>query len=304
MKEKYLWAALIVILISWAGNYTYFQSKQLDEPIFLKHYSDSYYIKDGESMLTFYYLTNKQNPANVHYLRIDGHEFYPNNQGMSFHYDQEFRHHYLKSVMIPFPEHSLPISGDGTWTFESMEVGFDQYPPRTYDIGKVAFYPQQEAELPFDFRMSSGSSSHRSDTAFVATEKVTLEAIKIPFPEAADDLEVKLNLDQEKLKELDALQDGRDIPEWYDQSLHEDWNKIDGVIANDDFFPYSIEKDEWLRMMIYFNPERTSAFEFSLNLQGTTENGERFNIMAPINDFPSLEQKDVDELVDQQGGAY
>ena len=57
MKEKILWVGLIFVMISWVGNYLYFQSKQLEHPIFLDHYYEVY-LQD-ETYLTFYYLSNE-----------------------------------------------------------------------------------------------------------------------------------------------------------------------------------------------------------------------------------------------------
>jgi hypothetical protein len=306
VKERYLLMAIIVILISWGGNYTYFLSKQLDEPIFLKHYYESYITKEGEDQLTFYYLVNKQSPANVKYVKIDGIEFYPIDDGFGSNsdiqqYDQEFKHQYLKSFTINFARHSLPLEEGSTepWTFEKMEVGFDTLPVMTVDIGKVAFFLEPKTKSPLEFRKSSSSNDHREEQEIVATEKVKIEDITTPYSKLANDVAIKVNSDQ--MNEMVLLNEDKVMPAWFNDSMRKNWQEAHGISLNKNLYPFNLEKDEWMRLNIFINPNQHSYLQYSLKIHGTTTSGHSFTSKLPITDHPYLEQKDVDEIIAVQG---
>ncbi|WML44431.1 hypothetical protein [Neobacillus sp. PS3-40] len=306
MKEKHFWLAIFVILISWGGNYTYFLSKQLDEPIFLKHYYESYITKEGEAQLTFYYLVNKQSPINVQYVRIDGIEFYPIDDGSWTNpdiqqYDQEFKHQYLKSFTINFPRQSLPIAegSTGPWTFEKMEVGFDTSTVMTVDIGKVNIFLEPQKKPPLEFRMGSSGNDHREEQEFAATEKVKIEDITTPFSELAKNVAIKVNSDQ--MNELDLLNKDKVLPAWFNDSMRKNWQETHGISLNETLFPFNLEKGEWMRLIMFINPNQHSYLQYSLKIHGTTASGHSFTSEIPITDHPYLEQKDVDEIIAAQG---
>mgnify|MGYP003499623272 CR=1 FL=1 len=62
MKQFWFWGALTLIGVAWEINIAIYETKQLDEPIVLKHYIEQ---PMGEThFFTIYYLANKNNPAN------------------------------------------------------------------------------------------------------------------------------------------------------------------------------------------------------------------------------------------------
>jgi hypothetical protein len=302
VKEKYLWISLMVIAISWIMNFTYYQSKQLDEPIFLTHYYETQ-IYDV-SHLTLYYLTNKNDPSHVTYVEIDGRQFYPQNSFSMWsentpQYDQDFRHHFLKSVVIEFPKDSVPIKtgSNNVWSFEEMKVGFNDGRSITKNIGKVRMSHPKDVGKYLESRISSSSNQHRSEETLVALEPITIGAISVPFLEVEQDIEVKVNLDQEKLSVLDGLREGKDVPEWDRGSINEDWKDVKGIIVDDKLFPLTLDKHDWIKIMIYTNPNPPNVLDFSLNIKGTDANGKPFTGMTHVNERPYLEQKDVDEII-------
>ncbi|HYK71613.1 MAG TPA: hypothetical protein VEV44_00570 [Pseudoneobacillus sp.] len=308
MKSKYLWIFLGLIGISWIFNYTYYQYNQLDKPIFLKHY----YVNEiyDENQLTFYYLTNKDDRSLINYVRIDGVDFYPQNQfGMWSNnippYVQEFRHHYLRSVTIPFSKQIIPIK-DGSnmaWSFEDMEIGFSNQPPSMVNIGKVQFSPITNQERFLESRMSSSNNQHRSDESLVALESVIIEGFDIPFPELNDDIEVKINLNQKKLKELEDLRNGKEIPKWLNENMQADWNSVKGISIKEIPFPFTLEKNEWLNIMTFTNPEANNVIGLGLRMKGKTIDGKTFTSKTYISEQPYLEQKDVDEIIAESKGG-
>ncbi|SEN63995.1 hypothetical protein SAMN05192533_11672 [Mesobacillus persicus] len=305
MNGKIFTAAIFIIVISWGMNYAYYHSKLLEKPIFLEHFYEAY-IQD-ERQLTFYYLTNKQNAAEVSHVVIDGvegvnvrneHVGFWNDSGPRF--NQEFRHHYLKSVTLEFRQDSMPLGElDSTFTFETMEVFFQDQSTVIAEIGKVVFYPEDEYQRVFDSRMSSGSNQHRSEEALVANEPLSIDRITIPFADKlAGEVAVKVDLDQERLKEFDALKTGGDFPAWFEETRNNEWEDTPGISIDEGIFPLRLDSNEWLSLNMYFNPERTSFFEFSIQMEGATDKGESFVHRSHIIDAPNLNQQKVDQLVD------
>lgn len=311
MKEKIFWIGIVIVVFSWIGNYIYFQSKQLKQPVFLDHYYETYLQE--ENYLTFYYLTNKQDLFEVNYAIIDGVEVYPASNGGVWNwssntptFEQEFSHQYLKSVRLQLPNYDLPIEegSNDIWALEEITFAFSNGEMVTTDIGSVNVYGKLPNSDVFEIVVSSGSNQHRSDNTMVATKPVTVEAITVPFnKEISRDVLVKVNLDQEKLKTLDVLKHGGNPPEWYEMELDLDWVKIGGVLIDENIFPFDLNKDDWLQLSMKFNPNRKSFFEFGIEIKGTTADGERFLRKASIIDHPYLTQQAVNEIIAEKVGG-
>lgn len=305
MKERYLWISTIVIAISWGINYLYFHSKQLAEPIFLTHYYEQELY--DETQLTFYYLANKSDSSEVAYIRLTREELIPRNGDIFWaqndpHYQQEFRHHYVKSFTINLRKEQLPMEPNTSeLIFEEMEVVFNNGPTLMVDIGKIRFTPVVRAEGILESRMSGGGGN-RSDQSLVALQPLSVEDITFPFPEIKNQLEVKVNVDQENLAILNKLIEGKDLPNWYHDTITEDWKDVKGLYLNEDIFPLRLNKHEWIQVMMYANAHRKTAFDFSLKLKGKTADGQSFTSTAHIMDPPHLSQKDVDEIIASKEG--
>jgi hypothetical protein len=314
LKEKYLWGGIVAIILSWALNYTYFKAQQLDEPIFLEHYYETYI--HGESQLTFYYLTNKQNPAEVVSVSVDGLEgvtVYDWESGFSMweeqpsiRYEQEYRHHYLKSVTLQFQEDSLPqLDLDSSFSFEKMEVFFNNGSSMSADIGHVNFYSNEDFDQgAFNSIMSSSSNQHRSEEAMVTKEALIIEKISVPFTEELSELvSVKLDFNQEKLKELEKLNQGGDISNWVDADRDVKWEETSGISIDEGLLPLELEDNEWLNLKLFFNPERSSYFEFAIKMEGKTESGKPFVHHSHIIDQPYFDQMEIDRLIAEKEGG-
>jgi hypothetical protein len=315
VKERFLWAGLLLIFLSWIGNYAYFQSKQLDHPIFLEHFYEG--LIGEEISFTFYYLTNKQAPAEVTHVQIDGVDMVNVlNDGQGFGvwqntsrptYVQEFRHHYLKSVTLQFNKDFIQLNdSEPSLSFETMEVFFNNNQSSIVaEIGKVNLYRDDRQTDVFDSRMSSSSNQHRSEEAMVTREPIAIEEISTPFPEElAGEVAVKVDLDQERLKELEPVKHGGEMPAWLEENRERKWEDTPGVpIEEKALFPIKLNANEWMHLYMYFNPERTSYFEFGIHIKGKTESGNTFEQIAPIIDHPYLGQQDIDEIIAERGGG-
>lgn len=258
-------------------------------------------------MLTFYYLTNKSDSSTINFVQIDGIEAHPGlNDNFMWdsqepQFEQEYTHHYLKAVNIAFP---VEFEGDGPLTFFDMEVHFSDGKTVHADIGNVILHKMTENHNVIETQTSSSSNQHREEKTMVALEPITVEKIEIPFEEELfDDILIKVDLDQEKLRELEKLKTGAPPPDWFDEERDKEWSDLTGVLVSDKLLPFSLEQNEWIRISMQFNPTRQSFFEFNINLIGKTESGEEFVRELPIIDHPYLDQETINRIIEAKEGG-
>jgi hypothetical protein len=221
-------------------------------------------------------------------------------------FEQEFSHQYLKSVRLKLPTAFLPIEQDSedVWSFEEISFIFSNGEKVSSVIGKVNVYGKLPGSDTFETRVSSSSNHHRSDKTLVATKPVTIEVITVPFAEQiANDVDVKVVLDQEKLKELDVLKNGGEAPEWFEQERNLEWSEIKGVSIKEEIFPFHLDQNDWMQLSMRFNPDRRSYFEFGVSISGTTDAGETFLRKTPIIDHPYLTEQVIDDIISEKEGG-
>ncbi|MBM7571211.1 hypothetical protein [Aquibacillus albus] len=309
MKQRYLWIGMALIMISWVGNYLYFQSKQLAAPIFLDHYYEAY--GEDEVQLTFYYLTNKKNPADVSYVRIDDVEGYPHQPAGNWiwqdnqnqvQYEQAFRHHYLRSVTIRFNLRMSELFADGkeSYAFKEMDVFFQDQTDITADIGEVIIYKNRNDDPIFDNPVSSGSNQHRAQKSIVARQPVTIEEMDVPFEEVANDVSMKVHLQRPR---PDGITTEGSSPDWVQGKDNDDWERLPGDDIVEGLFPIYIEESDRIRLYLAFNPNRTSYFDFSIHIKGKTGDGQDFIYQTPFIDSPYLTQESVDQIIGKVEGG-
>ncbi|MCH1626706.1 hypothetical protein [Fredinandcohnia quinoae] len=312
MNVKIFWAGILIVLIGWGGNFIYYESKQIEQPIFLDHYYEMH-LNEEKVDITFYYLTNKKDTSSVNYVDINGVDAYPISDDFSFvwvdtntpQFEQEFSHQYLKSITVSIPSDSIPLenSRDEVWTFGEMDVFFSDGKTIHADIGKVAISKRRNIPGVLESRIGSSSNQGVSEQSFVATEPITINDILFPFPEdLSQELFVKIDLDHEKLKKLEQLMDNPDIPKWYQDDLNKNRDDAPGISISDNILPLELEKDDWVRLLMYTDQTRSSYFYFTFKIIGTSKEDEPFLIEVPIIDHPYLNEEKIKEIIASKGG--
>ncbi|MEH7385283.1 hypothetical protein V7147_07740 [Bacillus sp. JJ1521] len=308
MKGKIFWVSILIIILSFIGNFMYFQSKQLDAPIFLDHYYELTMYKEEETTLTFYYLTNKSDTSTVNYVMIDGVEAYPASNNNFFmwesqavpQFENEYTHHYLKALHLTIPGE---YEGEGPLSFSDIEVHFSNGITVQADIGEVILKKRSETPDVLESRMSYGSNQHFAEQSMVAIQPITIEKVEIPFAEEiSDDILVKVNLGQEKLRELNKHMTGGSRPVWFNAKRDAEWNARPGVLLTNDILPFKLEQNEGMPVMMQFNPTRESYFQFSIKLIGKTESDEEFVNEIPTIDHPNLDQEAINRIIAKKDG--
>ncbi|MDX8362539.1 hypothetical protein [Cytobacillus sp. IB215316] len=314
MKKYLFWLGLTIYVICFVGNYIYYQSKQLEDPIFLDHYYDIEVYNDNEVRLEFYYLTNKNDDATVKFALINGIEVYPRRDGQFNmwsdnlpEYKQEFTHYYLKSVIFSIPIKSLSNleNSAGIWTFEDMIVFFNNNQEVNANIGAVKINIGQPDTNIFHRRASGGSNQHYDFDLLVVNEPIIIQDIKTSFSKELDDqVKIKVDLDQKKLKQFEIVRQGQDPPQWFEDEGNLEIENKPGAYVSDGLFPFKLAAEDWMQLYIQHNPDHDSYYQINVIIEGMTEAGDEFIYTNGIIDDPYLDQQSINEIIEmKQGGA-
>ena len=252
--------------------------------------------------------------SDVSYVLLDGVEVYPvSSDEFSMwpshtpQFEQEFTHHYLKSVRLDLPQSVIPLEEgkEDSWSFEEISVTFSNGQTLTTNIGKVNVYDKLLDDKALESRISSSGNQHRSEQAMIATKPSTVEEITLPFSnDLSKDVFVKVNVNQEKLKDFNAIYHGGDAPDWFEDEQNLEWNEIEGMSINhEEGFPFHLDTNDWMHLSMQFNPQRKSFFEFGVTILGQSDEGEPFIYKAFIIDHPSLTQQDINEIIEEKQGG-
>lgn len=280
VKERYFWAALGLIAISWIVNSLYAQSKQLEEPIFLNHYIETTTDEEGHNYVTFYYLANKNDHSHINYIRLGDVEGFP--QGDYFFTSTTapqaidvFNHQELRSINVKLRSFSENTEKQ---SFNEMAVFYSDGRSSTASIGEVIVHPKRfyaNDDTTAMEQPSSGSSNDGSSwDTFRATEPLTIEKIAFPFDEPIEDRFSFTISGKQTEQPLDALK-----------------------------LPIHLEKDKSVTLRVNFKEKSfVNPFAFAIRISGTTAEGKPFTNYAYYNLFPYVTQDDVNRIIQEKTG--
>lgn len=280
MRERYFWAVLGLIAISWIANSLYAQSKQLEEPIFLDHYLETTIDEEGHNYVTFYYLANKNDHSHINYIRLGDVEGFP--QGDYFfasttapHAIDTYRHQELRSITV-----NLRSFSDNTeqQSFNEMAVFYSDGRSSTASIGEVIVHPKRfydNGDARALEQPSGGGSNDGSNwNTFRATEPLAIEKITFPFNEQIEDWFNFTISGKQTEQPLDAIN-----------------------------LPIHLEKDKSVTLKVNLNEKNfVNPFAFAIRITGTTAEGKPFTNYAHYNLFPYLTQDDVNRIIEEKAG--
>jgi len=276
MRERYFWAALGIIVLSWIANSLYAHSKQLEEPIFLDHYIET--TMDEHDYVTFYYLANKNDRSHVNYVEIGDLQGYPQNNFFyvddSIYNVDTYTHQVLRSVTVQL--YDFGDENPEERRFNEMKVYFtDGIKPKeiTATIGELIIHPVgyfSENAGGLDSTSGGSSNDGSSWVTFRATETLAIEKITFPFNEP---IEGRFNLAiSGKEQSFDSLK-----------------------------LPIHVEKDNYLPFRLNLKDNNfTNPFAFAVRISGTTKQGKPFTNYAHYNLFPYLTQEDVNRVIEKK----
>lgn len=294
MKERFLWAGIALVVVSWFGNYLYFQEQQIETPIFLEHYYER--ESQSEYNLSFYYITNLSDPREVRYAIIDGIEIYPqlhthhffwHNGQPQIHFHQQFSHQGIREVRLSFLEDLVASAkdSDGDWSFSEMTVFFDDGSNTTQNIGEVMIregreYDSKEEEV-VQSTYSSGGSDGSNETGFEVLKNASVTEVVIPFvSEVSDKMSFKVALGEKKIQ-------------WKHDEMS--WQDVNG--QNGERFPISLKQGDGMYVSVQIHEDYNKPLAFPLKIMGESTDGTPFISHAYIDQMPYWTKDEVKEVI-------
>lgn len=307
LNRKLIYLSLIAIILLYGANYWYFFTKQLDEPIFLKHYySQNLYEENQEISFNLYYLTNKRDPLTISHVEIDGLVAYvqddvgnwtwDHNQP-SVNYHDEYNHQYLLSTSIQIMDiaETLELKEGESWTFHTMKVYFSNGYEMDADIGSVTITRDALYEnSPLQSQLSGSSNQGYSEEVAIAQEPLTIDSITIGLPHDVSDLiQLKINAESSDVEEY--FQDRGQPNSFID--MDSQWDAIPGQLLTENFKPIDLKEKEYLYVISKISDENIHYLEFPIILSGKTKQGEVFEYQTLVSEQPYFDQKQINEII-------
>lgn len=286
MKEKYLWAGIALVVISWIGNFIYFKAHQIETPIFLKHFYEQEF--QSEDRLTLYYITNLNDTREVRYATIGDVEIYPEsafNHFMwtdgrpQFSFHQQFTYQGLRQVHFSIMEDSVEEAkdSDGNWSFSEMTVYFSDGSSTTQHIGVVVFRERtmNPVEEVVQSTFSSGSSDGSSRDGYKLLKDARITEVVVPFAsELPEGMSIKIEASNEELQ----------------------WQE--------DIFPIELKQGDRIDVSIKINELNHKALRFPIKIIGESTDGIPFTCRAYISPVPYLTKDEIKEVLTSfEGGV-
>ncbi|MBS4197288.1 hypothetical protein [Lederbergia citri] len=278
--KKAMLGGMVIAIISMIGNYLFFVSKQLKEPIMLKHYYDTQVRVD--SMLQFQYLTNRNDDIGIAWFTI------PDSEIVLPVYSDEtydtFKHHKLKMVHMNVTEELEEIMKNGELQLTEIEAHFTNGEIQLMEIGDVILRKYKENKTPFDFSASGSSSDHTGYTVAVAKKDVNITDFEIPF---ADKFEKAIKI---------YIGENQRTPENHSDIVPK------GELLTKDSFPIQKKKGDYLSMeyQIKFDHDdknKLHLYTFDIKLIGNDDEGKTFSFLDTIYYQPEMTEEDIAVIV-------
>lgn len=294
MKERWLWGGILLVILSWIGNTYYYQSKQIEHPIFLTHYYEKF--DDQDENVSLYYLSNRKNPDLVHSIKIGDAIIYPVSQEQSKSV-QNYKYQTIYSFTFDPKEIYDQTKKKGPISFSKVTYTTANGKTYTAPIGKITLQTNNSRDHILESMVSSSTNDNyvsMSSDLFRVRQPMTLSEINLPYTELKKWVIVKVNTNQKELREelriAQSDSDFEDEPKQSYELLNE--TKKSSLI---------FKKKDLLSVAIGFKPHTPAYCNFTAKIQGTSK-GKPFVSETFVNSQPFLKEHDVAHIISMNGG--
>lgn len=175
LKSVTLWSVVMILIVgSWAGNVWYYQSMQLAEPLFLKHYI-TVNGNQGE-IIDLTYLENKNTAKKVTGIQL---EEIPELR-FQMHEKNSYTHQVEMMASAEWIPNESQARSKEPFTIKEVIVFYNEGQPQRVPIGEINVEWKSGSGL-LDFRSSGGSSNGSGSYKVNLTQSVTLEKIDYSY---------------------------------------------------------------------------------------------------------------------------
>lgn len=284
MKRKSFFVALIIVILSWMGNYIYFQKNKIESPILLSSYvNPEKYSDEGNYEFPIYYLTNKDdseeiirfnigiidiNNDNLNSMDEDDFGWDGLDEPWSSSLHQEFRHQVLKKAVFKLDEGDLRYMKFNHFSKKDVENAWVEF-----SDGKIVPAKLKEFTLPYHKKetktlewIGSGAQENNQYVTYIAQATLKMEQpVLTKEIEAIGKLEVTSN------------QKARKNIKW----------------------PLTLKKGD--RVTVNWQTPLYTDYSMSLRIpwKGKEKNGSSVLTYIDILNIPSMDQKMVDVLKEE-----
>jgi len=298
MRKLLLILACSIVILSVLGNYLYYQSKQLPQPIMLKHY---YEIASEENMMfDLHYITNKNEKNDIQSITIPGMGNYP------FYQDvgrcENYGHYCLKTISVKINEMDIKEKAKNGFRFDKVRAYLTNGEVVTYPIGEISIVKDSAAKLPIDFIVSSSSTDHTGEQMLKAKEPLSIQTFQIPFRnQLKDGVQLSIITDQGTLaKVYNEMTSGH-----FDDQKISNWKQGKVHLVEKGMFPLILQKEDLLNTSYQFTfgdgDNRFHFYQFGIKIKGKTKKGKEFTAPLLISYSPSFSYNGITEMVKQRG---
>lgn len=176
LGSKFLWPIVVLLIASsWVGNVWYYQSMQLEKPIFLKHYI----IVNGNQSdwIELTYLENKKEGRKVTGIRL---EELPMLRFQIDPHPNSYRHQVLGKAYGEWRTEEAGQMEKVPVTIKEATVYYSEGQPEKVPIGEINVLWEQRESL-LETSSSRGSSDGTGQYSVTVKQPLTLEQVEYSF---------------------------------------------------------------------------------------------------------------------------
>lgn len=274
MKKKWLIIGILLVSISWIGNYTFFAAKQPPHPLLLKHYYEIPIDVDrmsGTIDFRLSYLVNRNEEIDITGIQFPGADWIRMN---SSHNVQIYNHYLLKTMYLSI---DVPLLKEDKkmdeWLFKNVTVYLSNGQTKILPIGEIRIVKAKESEL-LEQMAGGGSSDQTGFNQWEANQPLKIKDVQIS-----------------STKPVDA------------------WLKIsvNGKPLTQDIFPVTLVKGKRVQLSYEWSfPEQDANgyhfYQVNAKILGEGENGQPFLRSMYVQYFPYFTNKEINDVAKQLRG--
>ncbi|WP_041721185.1 hypothetical protein [Alkaliphilus metalliredigens] len=269
MNKKIAVTGILLIVFSWIGNFMYFQSYQLEEPLFMEHYYD----RGLRELVSFEirYLINKNDNVNIYRIDIPG---IPSERiRVSEQYSIDYVQHNLGVMVVEITDEEMHswLNEDGI-VFNEMTVYFNNGTSQQVDIGEIKI--QKREAIDWEERalsqVSGGGSSNGNSYSLHKVEE-SLKVLSFEYDnkrKLEGFLHLYMNPSKIRLEEImesesafmesineEDLKSQEELRRTYERmrDVQGSLFQIDGLTIKDIHFPMEFNSGEQIKISYYFD---------------------------------------------------
>lgn len=285
MKGRFFWIGIFVVSLSFIANTIYAQSNRLAEPIFLEHYIET----TVDQYPTFYYITNRDDPATISYVEMNEVASYVVQNDGFFGFEdvgtdalneQTFTHHALRSFQIRTDDLiDEDAFKDGKFEFDEMTIHFNDGTDLTTPIGLVIINEEDYNESLLDGYATTSFVEGGLIYSYRTEQDLKIEEISMTFDELfQNEVTIEINTDQ--------------VLEYNEYELFQgtDLKNID--------LPISLKENQQFQLYAKITSKLIGVMDFPLYISGTATNGDEFTTHTWINNTQFyLNQDELKQII-------